>query len=148
MKEWGICGRCNQMCRETLFSWRPLLSLCCGLLVGFILVQDDIIVRAEGRKYCIQTPHAWISDHKVLLLNSKRLQIKCGTFLQLCYSRWGLFLVMGVIFILADIWMCERCLVCLFACRSWTRLCLHATLYQQPRDGKPQTEKQEQEKHK
>lgn len=46
-----ICGRCSQMCRgETLFSCRPLLSLCCGLLVGFIPVQDDIIVQAEGKK--------------------------------------------------------------------------------------------------
>lgn len=35
---------------ETLFSCRPLLSLCCGLLVGFIPVQDDIIVQAEGEK--------------------------------------------------------------------------------------------------
>lgn len=46
-----IWGRCSQMCGgETLFSCRPLLSLCCGLLVGFIPVQDDIIVQAEGEK--------------------------------------------------------------------------------------------------
>lgn len=38
------------MCRDSLHSWRPLLSLCCGLLVGFILVQDDIIVQAEAEK--------------------------------------------------------------------------------------------------
>lgn len=38
------------MCRDALFSWRPLLSLCCDLLVGFIPVQDDIIVQAGAEK--------------------------------------------------------------------------------------------------
>lgn len=39
-----------QMYRDSLLSWRPLLSLCCGLLVGFIPVQDDIIVLAVAEK--------------------------------------------------------------------------------------------------
>lgn len=63
------------MCRETLFSWRPLLSLCCGLVVGFIPVQDDIIVQAEERKYCLKILHEIHPLHaafnpKTLLLNS------------------------------------------------------------------------------
>lgn len=50
------------MCREILFSWRPLLSFCCGLLVGFIQVQDDIIVQAGGG-YCIKILHEIHSLH-------------------------------------------------------------------------------------
>lgn len=38
------------MCRDSLFSCRPLLPLCYGLLVGFIPVQDDIIVQAVAEK--------------------------------------------------------------------------------------------------
>ena len=71
------------MCRETLFSWRPLLSLCCGLLVGFIPVQDDIIVQAEGEKILYKDT-AWnpfiaclhfSTTHCYWILNSSRSNV-------------------------------------------------------------------------
>lgn len=80
-----MCGRCSQMCRDTLFSWRPLLSFCCGLLVGSIPVQDDIIVQAKGRKYCkniigMQIYCMPVLQHRALLLNSKRIRQIWATF--------------------------------------------------------------------
>lgn len=103
------------MCRETLFSW-PLLSLCCGLLVGFIPVQDDIIVQAWGEKILCKNT-AWnpliARLHSTLPLNSKRLRIKRGTF---CSLQFGFFSPLPwLYFALPDMWTCDP-LCCLFAC--------------------------------
>lgn len=68
------------MCLETLFLWRPLLSLCCGSLVGFISVQDDIIVQTRV-KYTAWNPS--ITHLKILLPDAWRIQIKCSTCLSL-----------------------------------------------------------------
>lgn len=94
LKDKCICGRCSQMCRETLFSWKPLLSLCCGLLVGFIPVQDDIIVQAEREntveRYCRKSIHFTAAPvHKALLLqNSKK-----GSIFNVAHIALFLFLV-------------------------------------------------------
>lgn len=114
-----ICGRCSQMCRETLFSWRPLLSLCCGLLVGFISVQDDIIVQAERRKYCIKTLqeihplHACTSAGDIATKYHKA-QDQMWQILQSFYFWFG-FSSMWLYLALPDIWTCDHYVVYLFA---------------------------------
>lgn len=108
-----IWGRCIQMCRDSLFSWRPLLSLCYGLLVGFIPVQDDIIVQAvaENLLYEDTVQNSQIarpaSDHWTFPL------IPC-----LSYSCSGVVpdlasLPCGCKFALADSRICEHDVVCL-----------------------------------
>ncbi len=107
------------MCRETLFSWRPLLSLCCGLLVGFIPVQDDIIVQAEGRKYCIKILHEIHSLHACtsaqgIATEFQKAQDQMWHSLQPSYSRFGFF-SLWLYFALPDIWTCDHYVVCLLA---------------------------------
>lgn len=147
MKESAFCGRCSQMCRETLLSWRPLLSHCCGLLLGFIPVQDDIIVQAECRKYKCTARNPFIACLYITTICRHcipQAHSQMGSILQSFYSLitfislWPHFALPG------DMWL----LCCLFACRSWTWLRVHAAFYQQPREGKLEKEKQKQEKYK
>lgn len=91
-----MCGRCSQMCSDTLFSWRPLLSFCCGLLVGSIPVQDDIIVQAEGRKYCKKIVYESHSSHartsaQGIPAEFQKDQAELCHILQSCYSQFGFF---------------------------------------------------------
>lgn len=122
---------------ETLFSCRPLLSLCCGLLVGFIPVQDDIIVQAEGRRKEGRTDRreegrkegkkripskdaAWNPFIACLHYSAAQERNKapdqiCHTFIPPSpYCWFAVVAARGYSFALADILVCDVC-VC-FAC--------------------------------
>lgn len=148
---------------SALFSCRPLLSPCCGLLVGFIPVQDDIIVQAVveagGSKKKKKTNKDVARNPVISCLHySATRQVSCTYILPFPQPMPGLVLGCrrGYTFALADILMCLSVRVCLcmcacvhlFACRGRTWLCVHATLHQQSREGEPEKEKQKQEKHK
>lgn len=107
-----LCGRCSEMCSHTLFSWRPLLSFCCGLLVGSIPVQDDIIVQAKGRKYCknITGMHIYRLSFST---EFQKDQADMCHILQSCYSQFGFFSPLYLA--LPNIQICDRCVVYLLA---------------------------------
>lgn len=95
-----MCQMLSDVQRETLFSCRPLLSFCCGWLVGFTPVQDDIIVLAEGKKkrkkntletYCMKsTLHAYPINRDITVAFRKD-QDQVWHILQSSYSGLGFF---------------------------------------------------------
>lgn len=151
MKEWMHMWQMQSDVQgDIVFMEAPPFALL-WFASGFIPVQDDIIVLAGRRKYCVKILHEihsfarlhFSASHCHWIPQAPRSNVAhCAVFL---FLVWLLFTV--AIFCIArylDMWP----LCCVFACRSWTRLCLHATLHQQPGEGKLEKEKQKQEKHK
>lgn len=138
MKEWMHMW---QMCRETLFSWTPLLSFCCGFASRVYSSSRWHHCPGWGEKKaerCIKAFTACLQD------SIRQCCWMPKAKAEMCAHRAVSLLFTVAIFCIAgyhDMWP----LCCLFACRSWTWLCLHATVHQQSGEGKFEKEKQKQE---
>lgn len=119
----------------------PFVVVCKWGLFQFKMTS---LSRLKERKYCIKILHGihllnacTCTRHSYWMLLNAKIWHMAAALLYLVWP-WGLILPLQI----------SGCVSTVFACRSWTWLCLHATFHQQPREGKPEKEKQEQEKHK
>lgn len=114
-----MCGRCSQMCRETLFSWRPLLPSVVVCWWGLFQFKMTSWSRQRGRKYCIKilhemhSFHVCTSAHYIATEFLEALISNVAHFAVTLFLVWRLFTVLY--FALQDIWTCDHYVVYLLA---------------------------------